>query len=598
EARALVDGDNLILVFEDEGRVIFENLVELAQLRNGPGLQFGGEDLIGLLIGQGVIPAVLDGMELTEPGRGQITEINADLGQRYIVNFDPSLAQVTVNEGNMVLAFANGGQIIIHGLGELADQPDAPSFVIVGTEVKSATFFGPTDPLSGEARPNATPTLETAVGGVEPAGTGATNVSEDLGSTIDLLEPQDVILPVEEEFGAIDLEPEELTAEQQETEPAAPLAHDDTDKVLEGAGDGQDALGSTSGNVLSGVDPDSDPLPRGNQVADLPGDSGPITVISFDHDGVNFDPATPADGANVLFNDGTVIEIRTALEGTLTFNFATGAYTYLSPVKVSHAGSSDPVEVFSYTIENGDGLIDSANLSITVKDSGPTANDDSNGANNLVGGNVLTNDDQGLDAPSTVTAIEGGIVGVAFDTPVGGKLIVNSDGDYTSTAPASAGEAEGPFSESFNYTITDSDGSTSTAVLTITVTDTGPDARDDALSVDEGATLHGNVLSDNGFGADGFGPDGAGTVAQTVTGSLGTVLTIAADGSFSYTAPVRDHADAVADEETFTYTITDSDGTPGAAVLTITINDTAPDAREDALSVAEGATLRGNVLSD
>ena len=32
EARAQVDGDNLILVFEDDGRVIFENLVELAQL--------------------------------------------------------------------------------------------------------------------------------------------------------------------------------------------------------------------------------------------------------------------------------------------------------------------------------------------------------------------------------------------------------------------------------------------------------------------------------------------------------------------------------------------------------------------------------------
>ena len=67
QARALVDGDNLILVFEDGGQIIFENLVSLAQLENGPGLQYAGEDIIALLQAQGIIPGVLEGFELLQP---------------------------------------------------------------------------------------------------------------------------------------------------------------------------------------------------------------------------------------------------------------------------------------------------------------------------------------------------------------------------------------------------------------------------------------------------------------------------------------------------------------------------------------------------
>ena len=256
EARAQVDSDNLILVFEDDGRVIFENLVELAQLKNGPGLQYAGEDVIALLIGQGVIPGVLDGIELIAPEPGQIIEITADFGQRYIGNFDPSSAQVTVDGDNMVLSFANGGQIIIHGLGGLTAHADAPRFVIAGTEVSSATFFEQGGNRSNEAGPDATATLETAVGGDEPVGTGATNISEDLGSTIDLLEAQDVIPPVEQDFALID--PEDLNPDDDETvAPVAPIANDDTDAVFEGAWGRHDNLGSTSGNVLTGVDPNS-----------------------------------------------------------------------------------------------------------------------------------------------------------------------------------------------------------------------------------------------------------------------------------------------------------------------------------------------------
>ena len=68
EARALVEGDNLILVFEDGSKIVFENLVDLAQLENGPSIQYAGQDMIAMLQAQGSIPGVLDAFELIAPG--------------------------------------------------------------------------------------------------------------------------------------------------------------------------------------------------------------------------------------------------------------------------------------------------------------------------------------------------------------------------------------------------------------------------------------------------------------------------------------------------------------------------------------------------
>ncbi len=207
QARAVVEGDNLILVFEDGGQIVFENLVSLAQLEGGPSLQYAGEDIIALLQAQGIIPGVLEGFELTEPEPGQIIEIQAALGLRLIINFDPALAQVSVDGDNLVMTFPNGGQIVIVGLGGLADDPNAPVFNIAGADIPAATLLQTTIALAaGEAGPDATATLETAAGGEGPVGTGATQYSDDLGDTIDTLAAQGVIPPVEGDSVLIDLE--------------------------------------------------------------------------------------------------------------------------------------------------------------------------------------------------------------------------------------------------------------------------------------------------------------------------------------------------------------------------------------------------------
>ena len=112
--------------------------------------------------------------------------------------------------------------------------------------------------------------------------------------------------------------------------------------------------------------------------------------------------------------------------------------------------------------------------------------------------------------------------------------------------------------------------------LVLTVNDTAPTPANDSYTVVEGSTLTvsaaAGVLVNDVDGYDG----GKTAVAGTLTGSLGGSLVLAADGSFTYVAPVRDHSDAVADSETFTYTMKDADGTERTATVTIGITDTVP----------------------
>ena len=66
-------------------------------------------------------------------------------------------------------------------------------------------------------------------------------------------------------------------------------------------------------------------------------------------------------------NASGVLQIKTALGGTLTINMLTGAYTYNAPARISGSTAS---EAFTYMLGDGDGDTDSAALTITVTSSG------------------------------------------------------------------------------------------------------------------------------------------------------------------------------------------------------------------------------------
>jgi VCBS repeat-containing protein len=140
-------------------------------------------------------------------------------------------------------------------------------------------------------------------------------------------------------------------------------------------------------------------------------------------------------------------------------------------------------------------------------------------------------------------------------------------------------------------TATDGDGDSITSGAVdisnqITFLDDGPAAHPDTNSVNEGATVTGNVETNDLFGADGKDTGGgvvgveAGThlsdvvttgVGSPITGTWGT-LTLNADGSYSYHADPNTNPPP-GSTDVFTYTIKDGDGDTSTTTLTITVND-------------------------
>lgn len=140
EAQTLVEGDNLVLLFADGSKIVFVNLVELAQQDDGPSLVHEGADMIPLLVAQGLIPGATEDFVLTAPGANEVITLTAALGQNFVINFDPAAAQITVDGDDLVLVFANGGRIVIEGLNKLAGDPDAPTFDIDGNGIPALTL--------------------------------------------------------------------------------------------------------------------------------------------------------------------------------------------------------------------------------------------------------------------------------------------------------------------------------------------------------------------------------------------------------------------------------------------------------------------------
>jgi len=194
------------------------------------------------------------------------------------------------------------------------------------------------------------------------------------------------------------------------------------------------------------------------------------------------------------------------------------------------------------------------------------------------------------DQPATVT-INGVVVtavGQTITTDIGVLTITSMNNGTIGYSYTLTDNIIGPPpAEIFTVVVTDADGDQATATLTIFIADDVPTAANDVDSVTEDGPLvaDGNVLTGVGGGdangtdgvADVQGADGA-VVSTTGTfqGSYG-VLTLNADGSYSYTLANGDPAvQALVPGQTltenFNYTITDGDGDTSTATLTITIN--------------------------
>ncbi len=348
---------------------------------------------------------------------------------------------------------------------------------------------------------------------------------------------------------------------------------------------------------------------------------------------------TDADASSSLtvagINGGTVGQALNGTYGILTLN-SDGSYSYVANGRGEDAlaHNATATDTFTYTVSDGAGTTDTADLVITVTGVGPLGSADTATATesqtlsvNTAGG-VLTNDTGGDTESLAVTNVSSNGTsnsGAAGAGVLGtyGTLTVAADGSYTyiaNTAAAEALDAGDSVTEVFTYTVKDDDDkNSSTATLTVTINGANDAivAVDDTDSVNEGATISRTVSDpqeldhddtdvdgDDASGnftitdirtgpKDGTGTDG--TVGVALTGEYGT-LTVNADGSYTYVADQTKSDQLVTGQtgtDTFTYTVSDGTATSTASLtFTVTgINDNDPVAVDDTDSVNRDATI-------
>ncbi|WP_157897860.1 Ig-like domain-containing protein [Mycolicibacterium rutilum] len=396
----------------------------------------------------------------------------------------------------------------------------------------------------------------------------------------------------------------------------APVAHDDAYSIVE------DSI--LTGNVLSNdVDIDRDSLtaslvsgpasgtlvlnPDGTfTYTPVPNYSGTVSftyeasdgsttrstgVVTITVTAVNDAPVagedfftTPEDTAytgNVLNNDSdaegdklTVSLVDQPAHGTVTLA-EDGTFTY------TPAPNFSGLDHFTYT--TFDGTTTTAPtivlISVTPVNDPPTANPDSYTINedSVLAGNVLSNDADPDKNNLTAHLVDG---------PDNGTLTLNSDGTFTYTPNTG-------YNGTDSFTYTASDGSLSSGEATVTITirpvNHAPVAVNDAFTTDEDTAATGNVLLND------TDSDGDPRTAQLVSGPANGILTLNADGTFTYTPNANFHG-----TDSFTYKASDTFATSNTATVTITVNpvNDLPVAGGDSYTIGEDTVLTGNVRTN
>jgi VCBS repeat-containing protein len=378
--------------------------------------------------------------------------------------------------------------------------------------------------------------------------------------------------------------------------------------------------GSTASTSLVIAIIDDAPIAANDANAVAAGQYGPVggNVIANDTQGADGAAVTAYTGAKGTGAAGTAVQGN---YGTLTIA-ADGTYSYTRAAGTA-GGVSD---TFNYTIRDGDGDTATANLVITIADSGTTLTLPVAGAGgtSVIEAALATGSNPSSTAEATTgtisfTAPDGPAILAINGTPITvGANIAGSFGTlhvdsisgsaigYTYTLTTNT-SGDNTF-DSFVVRVTDQDGDFSEGTLRVDIVDDVPTARPDTDTVTEDIklTATGNVITDaeaNGDnGADTRGADGAGVVSVTGSGGTGVAgaiingtygtLTIAANGTYTYTLnnshPLvqgLDSNDTLTDS--FSYTIQDGDSDQSTSTLTIPVNGS-----DDGVTIG-GLNVRG-----
>ena len=205
----------------------------------------------------------------------------------------------------------------------------------------------------------------------------------------------------------------------------------------------------------------------GNDVINVAEDSSTIIDVLANDSDPDGDPL-----AITLATQGAKGGVLVNADGTITY---TAGSTFNS-LAVGETGSDS----FSYTIQNGQGGLASATVTVTVDgvNDGPDALDDGGLTfqqlvlNVAAADGVLSNDVD-PDTNDTLTVTDFSAL-----TALGATVNVSADGSYTydpnSSATIQALAADQTATDTFTYTISDSQGATDTATVTLSVSSGRP----------------------------------------------------------------------------------------------------------------------------
>ncbi len=358
-------------------------------------------------------------------------------------------------------------------------------------------------------------------------------------------------------------------------------------------------------------------LTRGTPGQDSDPDSATLTVTTIR-------TGTEAAGTGT---SGTVGSPLGGSYGSITIS-ANGSYTYTldnnNPTVNALIAGQSLTETFTYTISDGNGGTDTAQVTITihgVTDTAPAISAiDNNGG--LTGqstvseaglgnlgntsesttGIVVVQAPDGLDHitinGTNVTAAQLAALGgtpVSIATVKGTLQLTNFNGgtgelSYTYTlGTAQTHPATGDVTDVFTLSVTDVTPQVSSGTLTILIQDDVPTANNDSADVTENTAgvVSANLLT--GAGADRIGADAnsnpvtavsVGGVAHTVGTSFATAygsIVVNSNGTYTYTldnnnATVQHLIGGETLADTISYVITDGDGDTSTANLVVTIH--------------------------
>jgi len=249
---------------------------------------------------------------------------------------------------------------------------------------------------------------------------------------------------------------------------------------------------------------------------------------------------------------------------------AAGTVTYTAPA--GFAGNA----TFSYTISDGHGGTDIAQVTVTVADAPPVAQPftTSTGYRTALG----------LDVLAAATDPNGDTLHVSGATaPAHGVVTRDPDGTLSYLPDVGYSGAD-----SFSYTIDDGNGGSDTATVAVTVANGLAVARDDWLTGIGGTALLINERANDDDDPNGETLD----VAIDVPPGHGTA-TVGEDGRITY-APAAHFLGT----DTFHYTLDDRHGTPVGATVKVTVVNTAPMARDDAAATDTDTAVIVPVLAN